>query len=222
MKPHQIAMLNIRSPRPGAGSGGIPAVTAHDIAGDLARFNDRPVQLYALCLIYWPGGIVHAKDAAEVQLISKAAQVWRKQCDDVMDLMIKVELAHTCRDDRKAEVAANQLAAAKNRRWAEPRDLNYLPILRGAAIEFANPGRCSACRGTGTTIKGSCGPCGGSGQLAKTNNARAVACGKHHHTFNQSWGSLYLWFLSELNKAFGQACRAMANDHHRAKQGALI
>jgi len=221
VKAHQIAMLNIRSPRPGAGSGGVPAVTAHDIAGELARFNKRPVQLYTLCLVYWPGGVVHAKHQAEIELISKAAQIWRKQTDDVTHLMLKLEMARTCGDNRKAEVAANQLEAAKNRRWAEPRDMNYVPILRGAAMEFANPGRCTNCRGTGTTVKGTCGACGGSGQLEKTNNARAVACAKHHHTFAQTWGTLYVWFLSELHKSFTKACRIMADDHERAKQGVL-
>lgn len=228
MKAHQIARLNTKPNNYAGGRGGIAPYTPQDIAGELARFNQYPIELLALCLRWWPGGIGHCRVDAENALYARASGVYLERQTQLLNLDLTIEQARLMGLNDRSAALADQRENLLKRRWPKPSADQYPQIFRGAFIEFQRPPRCKACGGSGVnpnaTDKESrqCKACSGTGKDTATDNARAGWCGKHHHTFTESWAGLYAWSLNTINRAYTRALNRMRDEEQAQQQRGLF
>lgn len=129
---------------------GQPHITRDDIAGELAKFQDKPIELYALCLIWWPGGVAHAREAAERALVTRSIHRWEEHNKTVSHCEFMKQIARLENNTSQATLWKNQQAQAIACRFPKPNETDYRAVIHAAAMEFAHPLHCKSCHGSGS------------------------------------------------------------------------
>lgn len=216
-----LARLNPATARYDAGLGGIPSLTAQDIAAAIA-FVPAGLGREVMCAVWWPDGAVLTRRVLHGHVARIVHERWRKQQRDLADARIELGMAHAIagwhgrttdeqrRNIRRAEI---DYEAAKTRCWPDALPSRLKKLTETALIELAGDYRCRRCDGRGHVITGNlvalCEACSGSGAGKMSDCERALLIGVNESTFRRVWTGVYQWLLTTMADAELQARESM-------------
>ena len=207
-----VARLNTPNVRFDVGAGGLPELTAQDIAGALAFVQD-PLAREVFCLLWWPAGARLTRASVLAQL---RTLVWQEQSDRAMAFCDASNRSlHAAEELRQARAGADTaelrrvLAFAEAKAHAARRQLwprtveTYSLLVLGVLDELGATRNCPRCDGR-ETIATPLGPktcerCSGTGKVSYTNVARAAALGVDESTYRKTWAGVYDWLYFKAN-----------------------
>jgi hypothetical protein len=200
--------------------GGVPELTAQDIAAALA-FVPPGLGRELLINLWWEGGgnddRLHAAakqfvfdeflkrgrehiDAQGALVLAEICSQWAGGSDE--DLLREVQRCRT------------RLKEAKDRCW--PKDLlQMLPVFIEMVCTEIVRERCETCSGRGKVLDGAlltiCPSCEGSGVIGGSGRSRADAMGCPESTYRVKWRDPYLWLHDGMVEAERTAVRHFRN-----------
>lgn len=203
----------------GGRGGGIPELTAQDIAGAVGMVP-AGIGRDLLCWLYGSGRERPASphrlpahlDAAIARIMAEQRRALEYAATDAaLDLELATALAgaHMTDETRfRVRRLGDDLAVARRRRW--PADSHVYPRLRAAVVhELDGADRCDACDGRGIAISGdirpTCEVCHGSGRKRCSGRQRARWLGVGETTYRIEWRSPYEWLYAMLQDALAEA-----------------
>ena len=223
-----MTRLNAATARYDVARGGVPEITAQDVAGALALVGD-PLARDVFCCLWWPDSTALNRERvlkalrdriwSEFSRRHRAAQLAR------LDLHIaEGELAarRSPGEHDRREFDTRHAAWERAHRQLWPGTMaTYPQLLRAVLTEFVTPRHCATCKGRGA-VAGSNGPrvcaaCDGRGEKSQSKAWRANALGMTEANFRQSWEPVYEWtysLVSDLETtAAAQLARALGAHH---------
>lgn len=207
-----LARLNPATIRYGAGRGGIPELTASDIAGALGMVRDKFAR-EVFCAVWWPDGARLTHREFDLDLRNRQMKEWMRRQRASVIARLAMDVAH---DELKGthggahevrrtlaaarveyEAAAAEAWPAWQNRHGKPREQSRYALIRAAVIvEIGSPRTCSICAGRGNLRAGAlvvkCEACAGSGQRANSERHRAASLGIRGSSF-EKWAPVYDW-----------------------------
>jgi hypothetical protein len=216
-----IARLNVPNIRFDVGSGGIPEMTAEDIAAALAAAP--PLARSVFTLLWWQDGAALERIRILTELRNLAweeqgrrCHAWRTASDRVAALREDLKHVRGSAEDLKREIvmAEARAHAARRRCWPRTNIGKYHEAVVAVLGELKSTRHCPKCGGRedvadGRGLKKTCDRCGGTGTVAYTRAARARALQLEESTFRKYWSDVYEWLYATINDLNQQAGRAM-------------
>lgn len=204
---HAVEMLGRLNPatiRYNTGRGGLPELTAQDIAGAIA-FVPAGLGREMLLAVGWPDG-ANMRRVMELACDLAHAELQRQH-----EAITRAGIAHSIDSWNKRRVPAKPALAQHWPRTSHER----LPAIVAACVdEIAKPNHCASCEGRGEIHRGDlkvmCPQCGGSGIVPVSDRKRAAAMGLSHQTYSErGWDRVYNWMLSAMRDSYYPAARAL-------------
>ncbi|HHW4679831.1 MAG TPA: hypothetical protein ACQGQH_10500 [Xylella sp.] len=212
-----LARLTPRTVRYDIGRGGLPELTAQDIAHALALV---PAGLgrEVLEACWWPDGAAlrrrHLRDAAVALVVPEIQRQQQRLIEAQTDLGIvraclgwsgPVTGAQRAARDR----AALRLEQVRKSPWPQT-TLEMLPSLVSAVThEMSHAHLCPACHGhvarCSAMLTRVCDVCHGSGVVPMSDRRRAAAIGRDESNYRWAWRNVYEWLLDRMRRAEQQA-----------------
>lgn len=208
-----MARLNPTTVRYDIGRGGIPSLTAQDIAAALA-FVDEGLGRELLLRTWWPAGAKLTQDRLH-EIVDRVLRTEWGRRETVMTEALMAVIDHGPRAQRQYQDALQQ-------RWPEltTRKNDLEPVVAdgwrqvrdGVLAEVGSAGLCHACSGRGTVandhgVHTSCATCAGVGHHRMGERERAYAAGFKWTTYRDSWASVYDWLFQHCAEALHRAER---------------
>jgi hypothetical protein len=199
-----MGRLNATTCRFDIGRGGIPELTAQDIAGALGMIQDEFAR-EVFCAVWWPDGA--RLMAKELDRIIAAMQFgeWKARFDAMLDAQLKVAQAELRNDRREVFAARAVLENAKSEMWPTLREDAYRLVRLAAIEELRAPKSCTSCQGRATAAVGElvvkCEACDGSGVMPVSNRRRAAALRINESTYRRVWQPVYEWTYRRVSDA---------------------
>jgi len=194
MSDELLAMLEPRSPGLTQGRGGIPEITALDVAGALGCAQDK---FASACFQIVRGGSLHNFPHVDELLACRQFVEWRERAERLINAQIKVAAAH--RMGRGAQHAKLEIEGARAAMWPALDDYGgkYEMIRRAVVAELRFPRICPLCNGTSEITRESrivpCTECDARGVLPISDRQRALAMKIDHTNYLRSWRKVYEW-----------------------------
>lgn len=194
-----LAKLNPKNVRFDVGTGGIPELTAQDIAAALGCVDDG-LGRELLCQVWWPDGAKLSEHHLIEILTNAQRQEWQRREDRMLDAVLAVAMHGGTKGQRT-------YAEAHADRWpGMVRLIHEIPIVvedyesvRWAVIsEMKGAGLCPICMGRASVRSSSglaciCPRCLGTGHMAVSERSRADACGMSWEKYRSRWSRVYEW-----------------------------
>lgn len=212
-----LAKLNAKSPRMDGGFGGIPELTASDIAAAIA-FVPEGLGREIMCRLWWPeGSLLTARELDRLLMNAQLAE-WRERIDVMLTAQLRCAYAELPHERSRAHAA---LDAAKAKLW--PRlgpESCYEAIRRAVLAEMSSASLCPACKGrgyvpsptTGAPVR--CTGCNSTGRRKASDRMRAEMIERDESTYRRAWKPVYEWTeqlcldaLGPAEDALSTACR---------------
>jgi hypothetical protein len=198
-----LGRLNPTVCRFDTGRGGVPELTAQDIAAGLGMI---PAGLgrEIVCLVWWPDGARLSRDALYSEITRVIANERSRQLRNVEAARLAQHLAAAgSRDAMRAAAAAEESARAALWPNLSPK---YRKVRDAVLSEIASPSLCTKCRGRGYTISRSgvhtaCGHCEGRGSVPVSDRQRAAAIGVNETVYRRTWRGLYQYLYTACTDA---------------------
>lgn len=191
-----MARLNPPNVRYDIGRGGLPELTAQDIAAAIAM--TRPgLGRELICRLWWPDGAALAPKEIDSLLMEVQLGEWRDRADALVTAQLRVEMA----SGSTARLRANRdLEDARGRMWPQlGGDSKYAIVREAVLTEMSATCRCSACGGRGFVMvedkMGLCSTCAGSGRVQVSDRARAAMLRTDVSNYTRRWRAVYEWTL---------------------------
>lgn len=232
-----MTRLNAATARYDVARGGVPEITAQDVAGALALVAD-PLARDVFCCLWWPDSTALNRERVQKALRDRIWSEFSRRHRAAQIAKLDLNIA-------EGELAARRAPTAEERREVDARRMawerlhrdlwpgtmaTYPQLLRAVLTEFAAPRHCATCKGRGA-VAGENGPrvcasCDGRGEKSQSKAWRANALGMTEANFRQSWEQVYEWtysLVSDLESlAASQLTRALgAYDDTRVTSAAF-
>ena len=193
-----LAKLMPRSPSFGGGFGGIPDLTAQDIA---AAVGMCPAGLgrELMCRLWWPDSAQGGARPLEAIMLASVMAEWLKR-QRAVGLAKLAKLIAEGGDARVSlRAARSELTAAIANRWPKMTAGNapaYRAICYAVLFEMSGPRQCPKCGGTGYVrgadkVQRPCQRCEKRGVVAYTDAERAASCLVTDGAYRSSWSGVY-------------------------------
>lgn len=203
-----MARLNPPTVRYDIGRGGLPELTAQDIAAAVAMV---PAGLgrELLCRIWWPDGARLTAHDLDCILMDAQMGEWRERAEVLLNAQLKQAYAQS-QAQRVRAIADAGVAAAKAKTWPRigPQSC-YAAIRKAVLVEMSAACRCTACDGRGKvlTIKGvvDCTACDGTCRQEISDRARAEMIERDAKTYREIWSPVYEWTMDHCRAALSPA-----------------
>ncbi|SEO63733.1 hypothetical protein SAMN02800692_1533 [Luteibacter sp. UNC138MFCol5.1] len=191
-----MARLNPTNIRYDVGRGGLPELTAQDIAAAIGMVSPG-LGRELMCRLWWPEGAQLAAKELDRLLMEAQLGEWRRRSDALITAQLRAEVAES---DRQRRVASTAVDAAKAEQW--PRvgpGSPYAKIRIAVLAEMSAACLCPDCRGRGfVMIEGKirgCATCETSGRAKVSDRARAEMVGVNRETYRTSIAPVYTWLI---------------------------
>lgn len=209
-----LGWLNPRSPRWELGRGGIPDLTAEDVAGALGMV---PAGMGRdLIALTW------AQHAAVLPAVRRQVflALWREWARR-RDLLVVASLrkAEAEIDGRHEDVERARFAieSARRKQWPDMAQQRHAEVYRrlgdGVLAEFISPGCCPVCRGTRNRMVCDrlveCSHCAGSGRVRQTNAQRAAWLETSASRFAERWRHPWEWLFALVVREEKEAAKRL-------------
>jgi len=210
-----MARLNPSTVRYDVGRGGIPMLTAQDIAAALA-FVEEGLGRELLVRTWWPAGAKLATERLH-EIVDRAVRAEWARREMVMTEALMAVIDHGPRAQRQYQDAVAQrwpeLTTRRNDREPVVAD-GWRMVRNGVLAEVGSAGLCYACSGRGTTsndhgVSVECGTCSGVGHHRMGERERAYAAGFKWTTYRESWSQVYDWAFQHCSEALHRAERQL-------------
>ncbi|TNV97679.1 hypothetical protein C5H22_00350 [Xylella fastidiosa] len=212
-----LARLNPSTIRYDTLPGGVPELTAQDIAHALA-LTPAGLGREVLQACWWPDGAALRRGPLRDAAVALVVPEIRRQQQRLLEARTDVGIVKACMGWTRATTSAQQAALrraeerleeAKAQLWPQA-TLEMLPVLVAAVVdELSTPQLCPCCHGRGERRVGAlvkvCTACGGSGAVPASDRKRAAAIGRDESTYRTTWRGLYEWLLERMGVAERQA-----------------
>ncbi|QTX30832.1 hypothetical protein KBP48_05055 [Xylella fastidiosa subsp. multiplex] len=212
-----LARLNPSTIRYDTLPGGVPELTAQDIAHALA-LTPAGLGREVLQACWWPDGAALRRSPLRDAAVALVVPEIRRQQQRLLEARTDVGIVKACMGWTRATTSAQQAALrraeerleeAKAQLWPQA-TLEMLPVLVAAVVdELSTPQLCPCCHGRGERRVGAlvkvCTACGGSGAVPASDRKRAAAIGRDESTYRTTWRGLYEWLLERMGVAERQA-----------------
>jgi hypothetical protein len=208
-----LARLNPTTVRYDVGRGGIPELTAQDIAAALAFVPDG-LGREVLCALWWPDGACLSRRSLIAAVTRLVGEEWRRQAQALADARVDLGIAQALAgwhgrtsDEQRRNIERAQAAFDEAKAGCWPVSLpQRLPALIQAVItELAAPNLCPICGGEGyvfvEALRAECAGCEGRGSMPVSDRQRAERLGCDEAAFRRSWVGPYSHILSHLADA---------------------
>jgi hypothetical protein len=213
-----IARLNVPNVRFDVGAGGIPEMTADDVAAAVGQIKD-PLGREIFCLLWWPDGARLNRNRALTELRnscwaeqSRRAAAYRKASDDAAVLRADVD---ACRSEADKAALRRALGEAEGRAHAARHELwprvaeTYTHLVTAVLGEIGGTRQCPKCEGRETVAttfgRKDCDRCSGTGKVPYTDVARAAAMRVAESAYRKSWARVYDWLYEQVRELELQA-----------------
>ncbi|WP_434428394.1 hypothetical protein [Xylella fastidiosa] len=212
-----LARLNPSTIRYDTLPGGVPELTAQDIAHALA-LTPAGLGREVLQACWWPDGAALRRGPLRDAAVALVVPEIRRQQQRLLEARTDVGIVKACMGWTRATTSAQQAALRraeerldklKAHLWPQA-TLEMLPVLVAAVVdELSTPQLCPCCHGRGERRVGAlvkvCTACGGSGAVPASDRKRAAAIGRDESTYRTTWRGLYEWLLERMGVAERQA-----------------
>ncbi|MRU22908.1 hypothetical protein FG476_02030 [Xylella fastidiosa subsp. multiplex] len=216
-----LARLNPSTIRYDTLPGGVPELTAQDIAHALA-LTPAGLGREVLEACWWPDGAALRRGPLRDAAVALVVPEIRRQQQRLLEARTDVGIVKACMGWTRATTSAQQAALrraeerleeAKAQLWPQA-TLEMLPVLVAAVVdELSQPRDCPTCHGRGAVRAGAlvkvCAACGGSGMLPVSDRRRAAAIGRDEASYRRVWCGVYEWLLNKMRSAERQAAREL-------------
>ena len=202
MSDELLAMLEARSPKFTPGRGGVPELTALDVASALGMGADK---FASLAFQIVRGGSVHMFPQVDELLACHQFGEWRERAERMVDAQLKVACAH--RSGQGLQHAKLELEGARAAMWPPLNDYDgrYEMIRRAVVAELRFPRICQMCQGTKHITKDSrvidCTECRAAGVIPISDRQRAIAMKVDHANYLRAWRPVYEWTYWHVSDA---------------------
>lgn len=203
-----MARLNPTNIRYDIGRGGLPELTAQDIAAAIGMV--RPgLGRELMCRLWWPDGAQLAPKELDRLLMEAQLGEWRRRADQLITAQLRAEVAD---GERQRRTAADAVEAAKVVQW--PRvgpGSPYAAIRLAVLAEMSAACLCPECRGRGFVmtegkVRG-CAMCETTGRAKVSDRARAEMIGVNRETYRTNIAPVYEWLIDFCHAALEPARR---------------
>lgn len=208
-----IARLNPTTVRFDIGAGGIPELTAQDVAAALGMVRNK-LGRELLCRLWWPDGA--AMTAHQLDSLLRDAQLkeWNRREASMYEALGRVACHEGSASLREAE---RMYANAHAKRWPkwiakiEPLEIapGYESVRRLVVEEIVHPRDCPPCHGRGHVMKSGllteCTRCEGLGIVKYGPTWRSRRMGVKESTYRQTWDGPYEWLYQLATDALSDA-----------------
>ncbi|WLE28182.1 hypothetical protein [Xylella fastidiosa] len=222
-----LARLNPSTIRYDTLPGGVPELTAQDIAHALA-LTPAGLGREVLEACWWPDGAALRRGPLRDAAVALVVPEIRRQQQRLLEARTDVGIVKACMGWTRATTSAQQAALRRAQErldklkahlWPQA-TLEMLPVLVAAVVdELSTPQLCPCCHGRGERRVGAlvkvCTACGGSGAVPASDRKRAAAIGRDESTYRTTWRSLYEWLLERMGAAERQAATQLQEALHR-------
>ncbi|WP_375731496.1 hypothetical protein ACN28O_10425 [Xylella fastidiosa subsp. multiplex] len=212
-----LARLNPSTIRYDTLPGGVPELTAQDIAHALA-LTPAGLGREVLEACWWSDGAALRRGPLRDAAVALVVPEIRRQQQRLLEARTDVGIVKACMGWTRATTSAQQAALRRAQErldklkahlWPQA-TLEMLPVLVAAVVdELSTPQLCPCCHGRGERRVGAlvkvCTACGGSGAVPASDRKRAAAIGRDESTYRTTWRSLYEWLLERMGVAERQA-----------------
>lgn len=218
-----LARLSPTTIRYDIGRGGIPELTAQDIAAAIA-FVPAGLGREVLCALWWPDGSRLSQRELVAQVTMMVGEQWRRQAHVLIEARTDLGIAHALAgwhgrttDDmrRNVNMAQKHYDAAKAKAWPQSLPDRLPALIKTALEELGAPNSCAGCGGRGSVLRGdlvaSCEACGGAGSAPVSDSRRARSIGIDESSYRRVWDGVYTWLLRRLSDAEIEARRNLQN-----------
>lgn len=211
--PKLFARLNPSTIRYDVGRGGLPELTATDIAGALA-FVPAGLGRELMCRIWWPAGAELTEEKLDRLLADALFGEWYRRAQELLHAQLAVAAASTVFDARRGK---GMLLRAKENMW--PRldgdgegKGTYALIRRAVLVEMGAAAKCPRCRGRGQVVDASrvitCPSCEGRGRANVSDRARADMIQREASVYRRTWAPVYEWLYQHCAEELAPAMAA--------------
>jgi len=201
MSDELLAMLEAKSPKFTPGRGGVPELTALDVAGALGMGADK---FAMLAFQLTRGGSLHAFEQFDEMLACRQFGEWRERAERLIEAQLAIAAAKylLAKIAGKAKHAQMMMEGARAGMWPALNDFEgkYQAIRRAVVAELRMPRICPICQGTKEiTLKApeskivACNECRGLGFLPVFDRSRAQAIKIDVSNYNRTWRKVYEW-----------------------------
>ena len=216
-----VGRLNPKAPKVEMGNGGLPELTAADIAGALGMVKES-LGREIFCALWWPDG---AKIAAAALDAALEAEQWRR-FRELMDALVTAQIAvthaeieldgtHGRTSTMHAQYgrAKGMLEEARSNMW--PRICpTYIALRRAVIEELKSPNLCKHCAGRGSVRIAErlivCQHCNGTAHKSASYRDRAKAIGKERtQYFEGGWRRAYDWTFHRFATLENEAAKEL-------------
>ncbi|MDS9990407.1 hypothetical protein LZ754_06735 [Xylella fastidiosa subsp. multiplex] len=212
-----LARLNPSTIRYDTLPGGVPELTAQDIAHALA-LTPAGLGREVLEACWWSDGAALRRGPLRDAAVALVVPEIRRQQQRLLEARTDVGIVKACMGWTRATTSAQQAALRRAQErldklkahlWPQA-TLEMLPVLVAAVVgELSTPQLCPCCHGRGERRVGAlvkvCTACGSSGAVPASDRKRAAALGRDESTYRTTWRSLYEWLLERMGVAERQA-----------------
>lgn len=192
-----LGRLNPTVCRFDTGRGGVPELTAQDIAAGLGMI---PAGLgrEIVCLVWWPDGARLSRDTLYAEITREIAAERARQLRRVETALLSQHLAVA--GSRGAMQAAKAVEDAREGLWPNLSP-KYRAVRDAVLSEIVSPHLCKRCNGRGYTVTRSkvhvaCCQCEGRGTVAVSDRQRAAAIGVNETVYRRTWRGLYQYLFT--------------------------
>lgn len=201
-----IARLNPSTIRFDTGRGGIPDLTAQDIAAALAMVHNKTGAGMLQYLHCWT-------EREQFRFEVEIFRMMREQCIRRADELVNSQLRYYLTAGRKGTLEnLSRVVAEQGKQWPSytPESAGmYARLVMAVLSEIAGGATCKTCNGHGklpsTEGTKECQECGGTGRAGDSQRVRAARMRLSQRGYAQSWQEPYHWLFSELMGAMNEA-----------------
>lgn len=196
-----------------SGPGGIPGMTAEDVAGAVGlMFDGKPhFAREVLLQVHWRAAAGPRREFEQLLLGMIRKETLKRMIDygtakvahDEALANYEDSTHHTDRQFTALNALANRARALKSFRF--PDQPSMWPRLRDACLaELSHPNHCQACDGRGSvwaSVVTDCTACDGKGLVPVSDRQRAQWLKRDESSYRETWRVMYEWLFSVLSAA---------------------
>lgn len=195
--PELMARLNPPNIRFDIGRGGLPELTAQDIAAAIAMVKPG-LGRELICRLWWPDGARLRSSEIDRLLMDAQFEEWKSRMDAFITAQIKERVHKGLPSHARA---VQQLADAQANLWPQiGGDSRYDDVRTAVIAEMSAACRCPTCQGRAFVFAegklAKCQACDATGRVQVSGRARAEMLRTDAANYTRRWRSVYEWTLA--------------------------
>lgn len=187
------------------GRGGIPELTAQDIAAALGMCEDKFAVLMFEAVA---SGTIRDPAAVDKAIAQAQFAEWRNRMDRMVTAqlaMVEADGAPIWQRAQRRWRAKQMLEGAKAAMWPALVEEHYAQMRLALLTELRSNRVCPVCNGRKSVMVENtlieCEHCLGTGRIAISDRSRAQMMRMHHSTYRDQWKAPYEWMYRHLSDA---------------------